>query len=415
MAFAKDYKEEITLAYYCLSSLITIAAFIIGTIYLWHKDRVDEQRREIWSRFAERVYSEYKSLKVKDIPRRILKVKDTFQNIRMNSKITGLDVLRYMLSDENYERSKTVQLKCLREDLQSIFQLFNVCSSLILLVKIPKNIKEELKDVVSELGNIAEPFFKGKQRKIILECLEHFGNNRPKPETERRVRDLDDKLEVGVPYVKSCLRFASPNSALQNMVRPFAGFGQGGTPIMELVNSDYSKCSNFSLKISRKSIPLIDLHDKLREPWYTVGFARKLRECPIPLLFEHLNDNDEDELVMVKVLHEVRCYIHVYLNENQPVEHREQIEKNIKRLCDVEENVSRFNPTEAQVKEICKRFIGDLQRLSASPYHCNSQDFCKELRNLWMKLRELQIIRTNVDPSLPSTSQTANHIRETVV
>ncbi|KAL9953045.1 hypothetical protein ACROYT_G040396, partial [Oculina patagonica] len=189
MAFAKDYKEEITLAYYCFSLALTIAVLIFGTIYLWYRDRRDQQRRE-WRQFAERIYSEYNSkLKAKDIPRKVSKVRDTFQKIRMNSTISGLDVLRYMLTDSNYERSKTTQLECLREDLLSIFQLFNVCYSLLLLGKIPKNIKEELTDVVTELGDIALPFFKGKQRKIILKCLEHFANGRLKPKTERKVRD----------------------------------------------------------------------------------------------------------------------------------------------------------------------------------------------------------------------------------
>lgn len=178
MAFAKDYTEEITLGYYCFNLAFTIAFFIFGTIYLRHRDKRDQQRRE-WRQFAERIYSEYSKLKDKDIPRRISKVRGTFEKIQINSKTTGLDVLRYMLAEGNYESFKTIQLECLREDLQLIFSLFNVCSSLLLLGKVPKNVKEELKDVISDLGKMSVPFFKGKQRKIILKCLEHFTRHNP--------------------------------------------------------------------------------------------------------------------------------------------------------------------------------------------------------------------------------------------
>ncbi len=385
MAFAKDYKEEITLAYYCFSLALTIAVLIFGTIYLWYRDRRDEQRRE-WRQFAERINSEYNSkLKAKDIPQKMSKVRDTFQKIQMNSTISGLDVLRYMLADSNNKRSKTVQLKCLREDLLSIFQLFNVCYSLLLLGKIPKNIKEELTDVVTELGDIALPFFKGKQRKIILKCLEHFGNGRPKPETERKVRDLDARLEETVPYITSCLRFGSHGDR---------------TLIMRKVCSDYSKCSDFSLdvKVFRQRIDqvnltfLTELHEGLRDPRYLAEFARKLQEHPVQLIFEQLNHDDENELVLMKVLHEVRMYIHLYLNENQLGERREQIEFNVGRLRDVKEEATRLRSTKAMVEGICEQIEGDLQRLHANTCHYTfDSDFCNQLQQLqgqlWAILR----------------------------
>ncbi|XP_078350876.1 uncharacterized protein LOC144635666 [Oculina patagonica] len=391
MAFAKDYKEEITLAYYCFSLALTIAVLIFGTIYLWYRDRRDQQRRE-WRQFAERIYSEYNSkLKAKDIPRKVSKVRDTFQKIRMNSTISGLDVLRYMLTDSNYERSKTTQLECLREDLLSIFQLFNVCYSLLLLGKIPKNIKEELTDVVTELGDIALPFFKGKQRKIILKCLEHFANGRLKPKTERKVRDpdLDARLEETVPYITSCLWFGSHDDSAV-MIR-----------IMRQVCSDYSKCSDFSLdvKVFRQGINqvnltfLTELHEDLRDPRYLAEFARKLREHPVQLIFEQrIKDDDDEDDVLMKVLHEVRFYIHLYLNKNQLGERREKIEDNVRRLRDVKEEATRLRSTEAIVEGICKQTEGDLQRLRANSYLYNFDlDFCEQLQQLqdqlWAILR----------------------------
>ena len=395
MAFAKDYREEITLAYYCFNLALTVAVFIVGTIYLRHRDRRDQQRRDDrdrrdqqrresrdrreqqrreWRQFAERIYSDYSKLKEKNIPRKISKVRDTFQEIRMNSTITGLDVLRYMLADPNYECCKTPQLECLREDLQSIFQLLNVCASLLLLGEIPENIKEELTDVVTELGNIAAPFFKGKQREISLKCLKHFGDGKPKPETEV---DLDIRVEETVPYVKSFLRFGSPDDS-----------------------RDYSMCSNYSVNMKESSqginqgnlIFLTDLEAELRDPRYMADFARKLQEPPIPLIFEQINSNDQ-ELVLVKVLHEVRFYIHLYLNKNQLVEHREQIEDNITRLRAVEEEVTEFRTTEELIKGICERFIHDLQTLHANPNYCNNQEFFEELRQLWIHFMAIQTTR----------------------
>ena len=43
--FAKEYKESITLAYYCINTFLTILGFAAGTIYLWFRDRRDQERR----------------------------------------------------------------------------------------------------------------------------------------------------------------------------------------------------------------------------------------------------------------------------------------------------------------------------------------------------------------------------------
>ena len=413
MGFAKDYSAEITLAYYCINAALAITLFLIGTIYLKHRDRRDEQRRE-WRQFAERIYSEYSKLKDKGITRKIAEVKDTFEKIRMHSEITGLDVLRYMLAEDNYERSKTTQLECLREDLQSIFPLFNVCSSLLLLGKVPKNIREELTDVISYLGKMTVPFFQGKQREIILRCLKHFSNDRLKPETERRIRELDSRLEGVVPYAKSCLIFGTKEGSLpgQLCVGPFGG----ETTKMKLANKqDYSKCSKFSLYVTENNLQGSDLrslqalHQVLEDPRYLRVFARELRKKqPAPLdLIEQITHLDTDERVVEKVLHEVRVYIYRLLNGSQC---SAELEANKARLLKVREEVTKVRPTEAKVKGICEQLIEDLQRLQASQYHCNSEEFCEKLKELWNKLQEIQYIRENL-----STSQTAEQRKETTL
>ena len=419
MAFANDYKEEITLGYYCFNLALAVAFFIFGTIFLRHRDKRDQQRKE-WRQFAERIYGEFSKLKDKGIPYRISKVKGTFEKIRMTTTITGLDVLRYMLAEGNYERSKTTQLECLREDLQSIFPLFNICSSLLLLGNVPKNIKEELKDVISDQGKMALPFFKGKQRKIILKCLEHFSNDRPKSETERTTKDLDSRLEESIPYVKICLKFGTSEGSLPGQLYvlpgPFdlAGFHHDGRATVGVDNRhDYSECSNFSLYINGNSpqgsdlISLQELYNDLEDRRYVTDFVRELRKEQLASrldLIEQISHLDTDERVVEKVLHEVRLYIYWLLNGDH---YRAEIKANMARLLEVQEEVTKFRPIEAIVKRTCERLIEDLQRLQTSKYHCNSKDFCEKLQELRNKLQDIQIIRKTFEP------QAATQVRET--
>ena len=66
MDFAKVYRAEITLAYYCFNLSLTIAIFIFGTIYLRHRDRRDQQRKD-WRKFAETIRGQYSTLKDKQV------------------------------------------------------------------------------------------------------------------------------------------------------------------------------------------------------------------------------------------------------------------------------------------------------------------------------------------------------------
>ena len=217
--FAKEYKESITLAYYCGNLLLTIVVFVFGTIYLWHKDRRDQQRRfredledqnrrnqedrrdhqrrlqedreylnrrdqedrrdhqrREWRQFAEKIYTDYSSLRRNQILENMLKVKKTFEKFPIHSEVTGLDVLRYWLADDRHRNvsSESPQLRALREDLYMIFLQLNSCHSLIHLGEVPKNTKEELRGVVEELGNVAKPFLTGDKLRVALTCLEHF-------------------------------------------------------------------------------------------------------------------------------------------------------------------------------------------------------------------------------------------------
>lgn len=403
MAFAKDYREEITLAYYCFYSALTIAMFIVGTIFLRNRDRRDEQRRE-WRQFAEKISSEYSKLEDEGIPRKISQVKENFEKLSVILDITGVDVLRYMLDDDHRQHFKTTELENLREDLQSIFQLFNVCSWLLLLGKVPKNIKEELKDLVTDLGEMTYPLFKGERRKIILKCVKHFGSSCPKPKTEKRVSKLDASIGVTVPYV-DILRFGSPVGSQD--VNAVYGF------------RDYIKCTKFSLNRTVTNQGrnqddltfLTKLHEDLEDPRYMTNFATQWRELqpePFSKLIEQVNQNDTNEVVLMKFIHEVRVYIHLFLNDSC-----EQI--NLTTLRNVREEVTAFRTTEEVVKGICARFIMDFQDIQTSRDHCNSQEFCDELIQLWDKLCKIQkILRENNRPKTSALSTTPTKL-ETMV
>ena len=199
MAFAKTYREEITLTYYCFNLALTIAIFIFGTIYLRQRDRRDQRRKE-WRQFAETIRCGYSKLKAEDILEKISKVKETFEDIHLDMEITGLDVLRFMI-DADFELTKTTELKALREDLNSILHLLNICASLILLGTVPKNIRAELGKLVTEMGELTLPFYKGEERATVMTCLKHFGSRgKPTFKTERRSNGREKLFHTSGTY-----------------------------------------------------------------------------------------------------------------------------------------------------------------------------------------------------------------------
>ena len=194
--FAEEYAELITFVYYCSNISLTAVVFLFGTCFLWYRDRKyqkrkddeegrNHQRRE-WRKFAERMNDDYRNLRSNQTLENILKVKKTFEDLKVHSKVTGLDVLRYWLADDRHRNvwSESPQLRALREDLHTIFLQLNFCSSLIHLGEVPKNITEELRYVVEELGNVAKPFLTGDKLKVASTCLEHFGRPVKKEEEE---------------------------------------------------------------------------------------------------------------------------------------------------------------------------------------------------------------------------------------
>ena len=369
MAFATTHRDEITLAYYCCNLSLAIAFFIIGTIYLRRRDRRDQQRKE-WRQFAETIRSGYGNLKAQNILWKISKVKDTFRNINMDTEITGLDVLRYMI-DSNRECYKTTPLESLCDDLTSIFKMLNTCTSLILLGTVPHNIRAELGTIVKDLGELILPFYKGKERAAILTCLKHFGSGRKqKVETERRVSDVDARLERDIPYVKHLL--------FEDMCGRISIPG----------NRDYNEPRRFHLEVKVFDQPLIlrSLHEMqfaLEEQTSMSDYARELRELPLNFKFSRQPYSESDESTVVRALHEVRVYIHFLLEKREAID--DEINENIERLKEIYERVTRKSTQDNEpVTEICDDLINDLSFLKKNLHQYNMQ------QNFDSKLKEIR-------------------------
>ena len=409
-----------TLIYYVSSILLKILVFSAGTFYFWYRDRRDKERcvkedreyqnrrdqadrRREWRQFAERIYTDYSKLKSKDIPQKISKVKNTFEHMLIHSTVSGLDVLRYMLTDDNYRNfaSESPQLKALREDLHMIFLPLNICSSLFLLGEVPINIKEELRLVVEELGNLAEPFLTGEQQRVALKCLKYFGSNRSSNAvTEHAQRGVEELVRIEsqrrVEYLERVKAIAPYVNSLQFGCSDAKNFPKHSAEVdVAMEDCDYSKCRKFSLNITETMIR--ESHDILR-------FLKELQEyleCGIHsvtifrkqpgLLFtsiERIHDSDRDEDIFMKVLHEVRLYIHLIQSEGLTrVLTTLRVKENIERLKELHSKKTEVKHTEESFKRHCKDFIRGLENiLNQKPPHLIKQEFASKLKNLYEDL-----------------------------
>ena len=287
--------------------------------------------------------------------------------MRIQPTVTGLDVLRYMLTDDNYRNlvSESPQLKALREDLHMIFLSLNLCSSLLDLGEVPGYIEEEVRPMVDELGNVAEPFLTGEQQRVALKCLEHFGSNRSSNEHgQRRVEELGVLINDIVPYV-NILHF---------------------TPEMSISNEDcdYSKCRIFFCDLKdpkiRKKFPedskfLLDLHEDLES--------------------EEISDSDRNEVRSMKTLHEVRLYIYLILSDNPPIVDYELVERNKKILRQLYEKRKKvpLNMTEIEIKRLSTDFIRTLETIKKYlPEEIDKQALGTELKQSYQNIRDLIIV-----------------------
>ena len=368
-AFAKKYAEEITLAYYCINSLLTFLVFVVGTIYFRRRDQKDQREQE-WRKFAERINSDYNSLRSNHILERVSHVKKTFGRVQICSKVTGLTILSYWLTDAYYQdvSRESPQLRALREDLHKIFVPLNFCSSFISIREVPENTKEELRYVIEELVNASKPFFAGRERKVALKCLNYFDIGEPDEDPERI---MPDRLSVVVPYVHS-LKFGDDDQREPHQ-------DNSSTTISQFPKTDYSQCIKFSFYISMLKSEynfLKDLHGMREKGEYKSTMVRiiKDKEAESPLqLIQCIHIQDSDELVLAKVLHEVRCQIH---NIQKCGSHGTWGFEIMDKLRQVHE-IAMVSPLSKknEIKHLVQSFIGDLELFAHDPpdHLCNDE------------------------------------------
>ena len=429
--FAEEYAELITFVYYCSNISLTAVVFLFGTCFLWYRDRKyqkrkddeegrNHQRRE-WRKFAERINKDYSKLRRKRILENILKVKKTFEDLKVHSKVTGLDVLRYWLADDRHRNvwSESPQLRALREDLHTIFLQLNFCSSLIHLGEVPKNITEELRYVVEELGNVAKPFLTGDKLKVASTCLKHFGRPVKKEEEggggggggggeedgggrgggggggggggrrrrqrggggeeegggggeEEEEKKLYELVEGNIPYVDS-LKFGDNDHRASSTSSPPPPVSYSQSKFLfnvSMPNNEY----NFLKK----------LHDNLEKGKGKTLLVRmfKDRQAELPLnLTDLIGDEDSDEVVLAKVLHEVRYYIH-HLQNNRELWEIDGT-NNVDRLRQVHREITERRLIEDAFKQFLEKCIFDLQQKVDSPHFLDDGELYRDFSKFW--------------------------------
>lgn len=393
MNFAKAYKEEITLAYYCFNVVITTVIFLFGTIYLRRRDRRDQQRRD-WRQFAETFRGQYSTLEYKQVLSWVSNTNETFENVLICPEITGLDVLRYMLNNSYFmsRSSRKSALYKLKKDLNSIFQLLNTCASFILLEPVPiSNMRAELGELVTELGQVTLPFFTGDQRQTVLKCLKHFSRD-GEIETEKELRDIDlTTIKEMVPYIEYL--------SFDNQV----GRHQRST--------HYSKINKFQFEFDPgfdQDHPLSFLkviQEDLQDEKYLSDFARESQELLSNTRYIDQVDSDNERLVVMKVLHQVRMDIHSLLKKEGIDE--AFFSNSVVSLREVYKRVTTLKPDKEILKATCEQFIDDLTLLkdSSHSYHM-SRSFLEQLENMRKTYFQMIVIRDNAISSQPQTSTT---------
>ena len=365
MTFAEAYRYEITFVYYCLNVLLTLATFLVGTIYLRRIDRRDQQ----WRKFAETIRGQYSTLKEKQVLSLVSETSKTFENVLICQGITGLDVLRYMLNDSYFasRSSRESALYKLREDLNSIFQPLSICASFILWGRVPSTIKVELRELVTDLGQVTLPFFKGDQRQTVLKCLKHFSRD-GEIKTEEKLRDIDLTIETMVPYIK-CLSFDVQDRPHQRSIH-------------------YSKINKFQFEFDPVRDPTLKflkaIQEDLQNEKYLSYFARESCEHLSNLRDFDLVNSDDDRLVVMKVLHQVRVYVHFSLKEGID----EEVSRDIELLREIYDRVKRFRSDEEIFRITCEHFIQDLSSLKENS-HQSSPRFRERLVELYDTFKNL--------------------------
>ena len=307
---ARDNWDLIMFLYFLVSSCLQFALIGLGFMYVMQKGRQqrdkenkDEQLRHRkyrrdedlrfkhehsnqrmpeWRKFSKAVniLVEYMILKRTKTLRRLQQVAKSFTEIRILAHINGLEVLRYMINEE--ESFHSTELDQLRLDLEPVLVLLNQCWSLCLLSGIPRHVKEEVRRIFIELGSLALLFISEQSRRsIIKRCLRDF-------DCYNQHESLSgEQLEKEIPYVK------------------YIQFGHG--------EQCYATCDNFTYNLDpfNPRVPqfLGELHLNLihgkKSAEYALSFAKKMQKTKT----DWINEDATDEEMVLKLMHDVRCHV----------------------------------------------------------------------------------------------------------
>ena len=121
----------------------------------------------------------------------------------------------------------------------------------------------------------------------------------------------------------------------------------------------YSKINKFQFEFDLVRYPTLKflkaIQEDLQNEKYLSYFARESREHLSNLRDFDLVDSDDERLVVMKVLHQVRVYMHFSLKE---VGIDEEVSRDIELLREIHDRVPRSD--EEIVRITCERFIQDL-------------------------------------------------------
>ena len=312
------------------------------------EDERDERNREAeWRTCVDRIFANHSVNE--DIQQKLRKVKNTFKCKLIHSKVTWLDVLRYMLTDDNdYDfESESPPLKALRADVLKISKLLDIWCALLPTGEAPETIKITLRREVKELWELVEPFLTGKPRSIALESLQCFDRKISSNAETMRATGIESKVDVKaiVPYVNS-LQFGGSDA--KKLQTDFPGVDKA------LEDCNYSEGQNFCLHLKATTSEenfqfLTSLNGVLQRG---TQFARIIREHlakhPLTLL-DQISHSDNDEVILMKIVHVVRLYIHFLLNKHPRASFSEE---NMESLFKLHEEIMSVLPIEEQIKDM---------------------------------------------------------------
>ena len=377
IAFATDYKDIITLGYYVATFVFQLVVFLVGTLYIRyrnekqrtkdadeeksrckeekrrHEEEKEKERLQEWRKFSQELNLKYIDMMRDKVVQRLQCAKESLEASRILPRISGLDVLLYMIDDEDSFPSavrdgsdhlgteqtfKPTALGKLRHDLRSVFVLLNYCWSLCLLGEIPENFNQEMRRIVIVLGNLALPFCckesDGHRFTIIKECLEKFSGNTPSP---KRIPSGDLTKEIS--YLK-ILQYELDMKT---------------DKIFTLKNGPRSS------QLSEEANLFRQLHSDLVEgdgaAIYALRFAKKMKE----MRNDWSGEDPSDEGMVRMLIHDVRNIIWEIESGVPPIGTEDSTHE-LRKLVKVVKKETLFHTDERAVECLIERFIEEVNR-----------------------------------------------------